>query len=194
MRVSRALGIAPRVELGRDALDLPADAGHLAIQELLVRLARATSGAALVELPLGSSDRARSVDVCVFRRPLGELIVQEAWNRIGDVGAGLRSFDRKLAIAAEAAGAFAVPPSVVTGVWVIRATRANRQLLMTYPALSSTRFSGSSRLWVRALTTGSPAPREAGLVLCDVGATRLFEWRPAADSSRSSGAGPRRAP
>ena len=178
VRVARALGIAPRVELGRDPRDGPADAGHLAIQELLVRLARATAGAALVELPLGPSDRSLSVDVCVLRRSRGELIVQEAWNRIGDVGAGLRSFDRKLAIAAEAAVAFPAPPSIVTGVWVVRATRANRALLDAYPALFATRFPGSSRLWVRALTTGSAAPREAGLVLCDVGATRLFEWRP----------------
>jgi transcriptional regulator with XRE-family HTH domain len=127
VRVARALGIAPRVELGRDPHDGPADAGHLAIQELLVRLARATAGAALVELPLGTSDRAFSVDVCVLRRRQGELILQEAWNRIGDVGAGLRSFDRKLSLAAEAAVAFPAPPSVVTGVWVVRVTRSNRE-------------------------------------------------------------------
>ena len=101
--VSRALGLTPRLELGRDPFDRPADAGHLVIQELLVRLARRTAGAVLVELPLGTGDRARSVDVCVLRRAHAELIVEEAWNRIGDVGAGLRSFDRKLALAAEAA-------------------------------------------------------------------------------------------
>ena len=178
VRVARAIGIAPRVELTRDPLDGPADAGHLAIQELLVRLARATAGTALVELPLGASDRARSVDVCVHRRALGELIVQEAWNRIGDVGAGLRSFDHKLALAAEAAMAFPNPPTKVTGVWVVRATRANRALLAAYPALFAARFPGSSRAWVRALVTGSSAPVDPGIVLCDVSATRLFEWRP----------------
>ena len=178
VRVARALGISPRVELTRDPLDGPVDAGHLAIQELLVRLGRATAGTALVELPLGTSDRARSVDVCVHRRALGELIVQEAWNRIGDVGAGLRSFDHKLALAAEAAVAFPNPPTKVTGVWVVRATRANRALLAAYTALFAARFPGSSREWVRALVTGSAAPVDPGIVLCDIGATWLFEWRP----------------
>jgi hypothetical protein len=69
---------------------------------------------------------------------------------------------------------------LVTGVWVIRATRANRELLATYPALFAARFPGSSRAWVRALVTGAPAPHEPGVVLCDLGATRLFEWRPGA--------------
>ncbi|MEW6223324.1 MAG: helix-turn-helix transcriptional regulator [Chloroflexota bacterium] len=194
VRVAQALGIATRVELGRDPHDGPADAGHLAIQDLLVRLARATAGAALVELPLGTSDRSLSVDVCVLRRRQGELIVQEAWNRIGDVGAGLRSFDRKLALAAEAASAFPAPPSIVTGVWVVRATRSNRELLASYPALFAARFTGSSRVWVRALVTGSAAPRGSGLVLCDVGATRLFEWRPASGPARPADARATRAP
>jgi transcriptional regulator with XRE-family HTH domain len=186
VRTARALGISPRVELTRDPLDGPADAGHLAIQELLVRLARATAGAVLVELPLGASDRARSVDVCVYRRALGELIVEEAWNRIGDVGAGLRSFDHKLALAAEAAVAFPNPPMKITGVWVVRATRANRALLAAYPALFAARFPGSSRAWVRALVTGSAAPADPGIVLCDVGATRLFDWRPSVASPASA--------
>ena len=189
VRVAHALGVTPRVELGRDPLDGPADAGHLAIQELLVRLARATAGAALVELPLGIGDRARSVDVCVHRGVSGELIIEEAWNRIGDVGSGLRSFDRKLALATEAAVAFPIPPRTVTGVWVVRATRANRELLATYPALFAARFPGSSRAWVRALMTGTQAPAVPGLVMCDVAATRLFEWRPGV---RPAGPGRRR--
>lgn len=179
IRVPRALGLTPRLEHGRDPLDRSADAGHLAIQELLVRLARATADTGLVELPLGTGARSLSVDVCVHRRALGELIVEEAWSRVGDVGAGLRSFDRKLALAAEAGAAFARPPRIVTGVWVVRATRANRELLATYPALFTTRFLGSSRGWVRALTSGAPAPPEPGLVPCDGNASRLFEWRPA---------------
>ena len=187
--VARALDLTPRFELGRDPLDGPADAGHLAIQELLVRLARATAGAALVELPLGVGDRARSVDVCVHRRALGELIIEEAWNRIGDVGSGLRSFDRKLALAAEAAAAFPMPPRTVTGVWVVRATRANRELLAAYPAVFAARFPGPSRAWVRALVAGTPAPAVPGLVMCDVAATRLFEWRP---GLRPVGSTPRR--
>lgn len=190
VRVAQELRVPVRVELGRDPLTRPADAGHLAIQELLVRLARATAGATLVELQLGPTDRSLSIDVCVLRRALGELIVEEAWNRIGDLGAGWRSFDRKLALAREAAGAFPRPPALVTGVWVVRATRANRELLAAYPALFAARFPASSRAWVRALVAGSPAPREPGIVLCDVGATRLFEWRPGtARAGRLTGPG-----
>lgn len=187
IRVAGEVGLTPRIELSRDPLDRPADAGHLAMQEMLVRLARTSHGTTLVELPLGTGDRTRSVDVCVIRRALGELIIEEAWNRIGDVGAGLRSFDRKMALAAEAAVAMPGSPAIVTGVWVVRATRANREVLAAYPALFAARFRGSSRAWVRALVAGAPAPREPGLVLCDVDATRLFEWRPSGIDGAGAG-------
>ena len=93
------------------------------------------------------------------------------------MGEGFRSFDEKLRLAAEASVAFSPRPEVVTGVWIVRATRSNRELA-TYPAVFASRFPGSSRAWTLALTTGSRAPREPGLVWCDVAATRVFEWRP----------------
>ena len=62
-------------------------------------------------------------------------------------------------------------------VWVVRATRRNRDLVARYPELFASRFTGSSRAWVQALTTGSAPPSDLGLVWCDVRATRLYAWR-----------------
>lgn len=52
-------------------------------------------------------------------------------------------------------------------VWVVRATARNRLLVARYPEVFATRFPGSSRAWVAALTAGGPIPTEPGLVWCD---------------------------
>lgn len=104
------------------------------------------------------------------------------------MGAAVRSTIRKRAdaegLAAVIGAARPVPggpelgePYSVATVWVVRATRRNRELVMRYPELFASRFTGSSRAWVRALTTGSPPPADLGLVWCDVRATRLYAWR-----------------
>ena len=68
-------------------------------------------------------------------------------------------------------------PYAVGTVWVVRATRRNRELLARYPELFASRFPGSSVGWLRTLTSGAPMPTEPGLVWCDVAATRLNAWR-----------------
>ncbi len=65
----------------------------------------------------------------------------------------------------------------VRGVWIVRATRRNRDLVSRYPAVFAAAFSGSSRAWVAALVQGSEPPAAPGLVWCDIRATRVFEWR-----------------
>jgi hypothetical protein len=118
------------------------------------------------------------VDVFVRDDNRRRLIVEEAWNSLGDIGAGARSFDRKLAAAAELAVVLGGErPYAVHGVWVIRATARNRALVARYPEVFARRFPGSSRAWMHAITTGAPAPAEPGLVWCDVAATRLLESR-----------------
>jgi hypothetical protein len=106
------------------------------------------------------------------------LLLVECWNSFGDIGAGARSTNRKLAEAEAFATAFwGEQPHRVAGVWVVRATRRNRELVARYQDVFAARFPGSSARWVEALTRGIDPPHEPGLVWCDVRMTRLFAWR-----------------
>jgi transcriptional regulator with XRE-family HTH domain len=193
LSLAAALGMRPWFELGRDPQEDAVDAGHLAIQELLLRHAAATGCSGTFELPINASDPARSVDVFVRDDARRRLIVEEAWNSMGDIGAGARSFDRKLAAAKERAIALGGErPYTVHGVWVIRATARNRALIARYPEVFVRRFPGSSRAWLLSITTGTQPPAEPGLVWCDAPATRLLEWRRSYSTTtpvRSSGGG-----
>ena len=177
-RLAVALGVSLRVELGRDPLAETADAGHLAIQELVLRLGRKAGYARAFEVATRPGDPGRSIDVGLRDDRRRILVLVECWNTIGDVGAAARSTDRKLAEAAElAVVAGGEPPFAVRGVWVVRATARNRALLARYPELFAARFPGSSAGWLAALTRGANPPTQSGLVWCDVAATRLFAWR-----------------
>src|SRR5688572_2001739 len=61
--LSEALDVPLRVEFGRDRLEEPADAGHLQMQELLLRVGRAAGYAGTFELPTRPADPSLSVDV-----------------------------------------------------------------------------------------------------------------------------------
>jgi transcriptional regulator with XRE-family HTH domain len=162
---------------GRDPAERTTDAGHLAIQELVLRLGRAAGYTGSFELPSRPAEPWRSVDVGLASDVRRRLILSECWNTIGDVGAAARSSARKVAdLDALATGRWGVGASVGL-VWVVRASARNRGLIGRYPEVFASRFPGSSRGWVNALTTGSPPPTEPGLVWCDVGATRLYAWR-----------------
>jgi len=183
--VGRALERTLRIEMARDAHEAPADAGHLVMQELLLRLARAAGRTRFVELATRPSDPARSSDVVARDDRARVIILQEAWNSIGDVGAGLRSSTRKAA-EAEAAAVLAGGddgPFRVASCWVVRATTRNRSLVARYPEIFSAAFPASSAGWVRALTTADAPPMESGLVWCNVAATRLYAWRRGATTS-----------
>jgi transcriptional regulator with XRE-family HTH domain len=182
--VCLAMGRRLEFRLPADALQEPADAGHLAIQELVLRLGRAAGFARTFELPTRPADPARSADVGLRDERRRLLVLIECWNTIGDVGAAARSSDRKRAEAEQLAVAIGpvrpdgtVEPYRVRGCWVVRATTRNRALLTRYPEVFATRFPGSSAGWVRALAARGEPPREPGLIWCDVGATRLFAWR-----------------
>ena len=156
----------------------PSDGGHLAIQEHLLGLARVTSRTAFLELPTRPADPSRSIDVCVRDARHRVLIIEEAWNTFGDIGAAIRSTHRKQAEASDFAATIDDGPSYrVATVWVVRASSANRGLIHRYPEVFANAFPGSSRDWVRALTSNAMPPAQAGLVWSDPVNARLFEWR-----------------
>ncbi len=183
------LGLTPRFELQRDWREEPRDAGHLAIRDLILQMGRAAGYDGTFELATRSGDASRSIDVCLRSDRQRRLIVTEAWNTIGDVGAGARSFQRKLAEAGQLAVAIGGEwPYAVHGVWVVRATTRNRALVARYPEDFRAALPGSSARWVAALTAGLPPPEAPGLVWCDPQANRVFAWRysirtPAGNSS-----------
>lgn len=183
-RVALVLDLPFSIDLGRDPIEEPTDAGHLAMQELVMRLGRTAGFRRTFELPSKPSDPARSTDVGLVNDTQRRLILIECVNTFGNVGASVRSSDRKRAESeAHAIALGHGRPYDVHVCWVVKATRRNRDLVARYPELFESRFPGSSRAWVRALEGGSaatPPPREIGLIWCDVRATRIFEWRPRA--------------
>lgn len=174
-----ALGVELRVTVPADPMADPADAGHLAIQELLLRQARALGRTRRAELPTRPADPRFSSDVVVLDVDHRCLILQEAWNTFGDLGAASRSTNRKavemeaLAVAMAGDG----PPLRVATCWVVRATPRNTTLVRRYPEFFAARFQGSSHRWVEALANGAAPPSEPGLLWCDPRASRVYAWR-----------------
>ncbi len=180
-RVAAAFETRLQVTFGRDRLDEPADAGHLAIQELVLHVGRAAGYAGSFELATRPAEPWRSADVGLRDDRRRRLVLVECWNTIGDIGAAARSSDRKRAEAeALVAARWGDAPAGVGVVWVVRATARNRALVARYPEVFAARFPGSSVAWVRALQRGDPPPPAPGLAWCDVPATRFFAWRPPA--------------
>ncbi|OGO55906.1 MAG: hypothetical protein A2Z32_10990 [Chloroflexi bacterium RBG_16_69_14] len=156
----------------------PVDAGHLAMQEHLLGLARQTGRTATFELPTRPLDPSRSIDVCVRDARHRVLTIEEAWNTFGDVGAAIRATHHKQAEAADLAATIDDgPPYRVAVVWVVRESGGNRSLIGHYPDIVRSAFPGASRAWVRALTSGAAPPSQPGLVWFDPATDRLHEWR-----------------
>lgn len=158
--VAKALGLYLRFEFGRDPQQELRDAGHLDIQELVVRVAAAGGWRAEWE----SRSRFRSIDVRLSQAE--RVVVVECWNTFGDLGEAIRSSDYKIRDIGEAGL-----------LWVVRDTRANREMLGRYGGLLDSRFRGSSVAWLHCLRLGGQMPKEAGLVWCDVRSTRLYARR-----------------
>lgn len=177
-----ALGRPLSVEFTRsaDAAATVRDAGHLAMQEVVLRLAATRGISGTFELPTRPHDPARSIDVCLRDDVGRRLIVAECWNRFGDLGAAARSSSAKLAeLAGLANGAVGERPYAVHLVWLIRPTAANRELLRTYPAVLRSRFRGSSEGWARSISEGTPPPNEPGIAWLEptTGRVTAVRWR-----------------
>ena len=193
-RIGLALERPLVISLQRPTTGETADAGHLAMQELVLRLGRAAGYALRFELATRPAEPWRSADVGLEDPARKRLVLVECWNTIGDVGAAARSSDRKRSEAEALATSRWGDAGAVGVVWLVRATARNRALVARYPEVFSARFPGSSARWVQALVEGALAPREAGLVWCDVAATRVFAWRRPGMASGAPAPGGRQQP
>jgi hypothetical protein len=164
--LAEALGIYLRFEFGRDPQAELRDAGHLDIQELVARVAASAGW----KVEWESRSGRRSIDVRLEDRQRRRILIVECVNTLGDLGEAMRSSDYKVREAEQQW------PEVGL-LWVVRDSKANRQLVGRYGRLLESRFSGSSVEWVRALVVGGPIPRQPGLIWCDLRATRLFARR-----------------
>jgi transcriptional regulator with XRE-family HTH domain len=171
-----ALGRPLAIGFARDIVAVPRDAGHLAGQELLLRLASARGRIGTFELPTRPADPSLSIDVCLRDRRARALIVVEIWNRLDDLGAAVRRMSRKVAEAI-ALAATQAPPERVARCWLLVDTAANRELIRRYPAVIKATFGRSSQAWVRALTTGSAPPDRPGIAWIDPRRGQLTELR-----------------
>ena len=178
--LSEALAIPLKVEFQRDAMSDVADAGHLKLQELALRLGRQTQRQRAFELPTKPADPTHSIDVCLRDDAMRVLFIEECWNTFGNINASVRSTRRKVADADQLAIAIGGETGAyrVAAVWIVHDTRANRALLARYPEVFGAAFTGSSARWVEALThAGSQPPAGLGLIWATVNATQVFAWR-----------------
>ena len=175
-RVALALDVPLTLGFGRDGLQDVADAGHLAIQELILRLGRATGFEGQFELATRPNEPWRSIDVVLGSERRRMVLAIECWNTIGDFGAATRSSRRKAAELQDLAIGRWGPEGRAGLVWVVRETARNRALVARYPEVFATAFTGSSRGWLATLTAGAEPPTAPGLLWCDVATGRLHAW------------------
>ena len=163
-----AIGIALErpvaVGFGRDVVEPLHDAGHLAPQELLIRLTARGGWHATFEAPSNPADPRLVTDV-LLNNTAHMIVLVEIWNRVDDLGAGVRSSDRKSATACR-------DPSRHAGCWSTRRPTGRSSGVMGRRPTPTT-----SVVWVRALTIGDEPPAEAGIIWADVGGSRLTAVR-----------------
>jgi hypothetical protein len=153
----------------------PADAGHLAAQELVLRLALEHGRRGGFELSTRPGARdAGHVDIGLRDDPSRAFIMIEIWNRLDDMGRASRRTQEKVvevSALAESRG------YRVAWCWLLVDTAANRLLVRRYPAVLRTQFSGSSYAWARCLEEGAPPPRTPGLAWVDPRSRRIRPLR-----------------
>jgi transcriptional regulator with XRE-family HTH domain len=162
---------------------LPRDIEHVRRQNAVIKIATPGGWAPMPEFRLDQDARwSRSIDVALVRRATAEAVVVEIWNWFDDVGGALRGLDGKVAALRDH-----LDPSVewtVRGLFVVRDTRRNRQLVTELGPVFGARFPGNARTWLRALTDPAQRlPEGDGLLWSDRAGTSLR-------ASRLPGLGP----
>ena len=160
-----AIGRPLAVAFSRGEASDPRDAGHLALQELVLGLAERNGVTRRFELPTRPANPSLSIDVLLRDDAHRTLVIVEIWSRFDDLGAAVRNTHRKQAEAAAAAvvAGGAGPPYRVATCWVLRDSASNRDLVRRYPAIFRNEFRGSSRAWVLALEHGVKPPPGSGV-------------------------------
>jgi hypothetical protein len=179
LAIAEALGRYLRFEFARDPQAELVDAGHLAIQELVIRVAKAAGWEVSFEAESRSWGVGRSIDVRLIDRARRQIVIVECWNTFGNLGEATRSSNAKVAQTQEQAVAAAADGDryEVGLVWVVRDSNANRELVARYENIFDARLPGSSAAWLRALTARDHPPAEPGLIWSDTIAARLFARR-----------------
>ena len=169
-----ALGRPISIGFSRDVVD-PAlqDAGHLAAQELTLRLTASAGWRGRFEVPSDPGAPSHSTDI-ELSQPDGRIVLVEIWNRFDDLGAAVRSSDRKLADLELRRVSTGTP---VGACWLLVDTSANHQVVRRYPAILRSRFMGPSAAWVGALASGGTVPTRPGIAWIDVRSGRLRPLR-----------------
>ena len=168
------LGRTLTVSMSRDREESSVDAGHLGIQELVLRSARRAGYTRRFELQ--ASRTTQSTDVGLIHEQMRRIVLIECINTVTDFGSAVRASHRKRA-ELEDFGTARDGSFRVGNCWVVRDIARNRALFRRYPEIVASAFPASSVRWLQAITQGTEAPDEPGLLWCDAGATRLFARR-----------------
>jgi transcriptional regulator with XRE-family HTH domain len=166
------------------AADLPRDAVQLKAQELVLRTAKPGGWFGMPEDQIDREARtSRFGDVVLSRpklRPL-EVALMEIIDWFDDVGAPTREWNRRLEAVERRAIARMVgddPVPIISGCWLIRATQRNRALVRDHSNFFASRFSGSGKAWLAAMTDPTVSmPTDPALLWVAVNGDRLFATR-----------------
>jgi transcriptional regulator with XRE-family HTH domain len=154
---------------------LPRDIEHLRRQSMLVELAAGGGWQAVPEFALSDDGpHPRSIDVFLARPPRREAAVVEIWDLLLDGGAAIRGLEAKVATTRARLG----DGWLVQGLFLLRRTSRNRDLVRELAPLLAARYPSASASWLRALTNSAAAmPTEAGFAWTSVNGGRLLAAR-----------------